>query len=287
VLLLTFVASHVPLIVLLVYVVMASGLDFDEGRAVLLVGLAATIVGTGIVWAGIWALLTPISAASEALAAYRQRGERVALPDTLTDESGILLANVQHTLTQLDDTIAQLQDLASRDALTGMYNRREGERRLTADLDAFRDTGRPFDLLVLDADGLKRINDKWGHAMGDYALQHLAAMIEEHVGQSGWVARWGGDEFVAVVQAEDGTRSAEAVVEAINTTLGQQPIRLPEDGVVQVSLSIGYERARRSDDAASLFARADAAQYRTKVLHAPGRSRGSSGSSVDLHNPMR
>lgn len=96
--LLTFVATHIPLLVLFVYTVFLS--EFDTGITIdLLLGrLIATLVGTAVAMAGIWILLTPVASSSEALERYRGTGVRIPLPLDIRDEGGRLLANVHGTL---------------------------------------------------------------------------------------------------------------------------------------------------------------------------------------------
>ena len=124
-------------------------------------------------------------------------------------------------------------------------------------------------LVALDADGLKEINDGGGHAAGDACLRRLTAALARHVGEQGWVARGGGDEFVAVVREAEGVPTAEALLARINQDLAAAPVPLPDGGAVALRVSGGVARAQRGEGPQELFARADAALYRAKRADRP------------------
>jgi diguanylate cyclase (GGDEF)-like protein len=231
---------------------------------VLLVALAATLAGCAGTLLGLWLLLAPVAAASGALRAYRLEGARPRLPTGLGGEAGQLLADVQHTLDHLDAVVGRLADQALRDPLTGLPNRRAFERRLAEDLAEVAHRGGVIALVALDADGLKGINDERGHAAGDACLRHLAAALARHVGEQGWAARWGGDEFVAVVREAAGEPAAEALLAGVEAELAASPVALPDGGAVALRVSGGVTRAGDGEGAEDLFARADAALYRAK-----------------------
>ncbi len=121
--LLAFVATHVPLVVLVAYLLLAADLSFAAAAPVLLIALVATLVGTAGALLGLWLLLAPVAAASQALRAYRRAGVRPELPTGLEGEAGRLLADVQETLTELDAALGDLAEQALRDPLTGLPNR--------------------------------------------------------------------------------------------------------------------------------------------------------------------
>lgn len=141
----------------------------------------------------------------------------------------------------------ELRELASTDPLTGLANRRRWE-------DFFRTAlaGRTVSVLLLDLDHFKRYNDAHGHLAGDELLVELAAALEETVGASGLVARWGGEEFAVALP---GARLAEgmAIAERIRAVVphGQ-------------TCSVGAATRQFGDDARSLMDRADRALYEAK-----------------------
>lgn len=264
ILLLTFVAAHIPLLALVVYTVFVSEFDTGTTVALLLVGLGATLMSAGLAMAGLWILLTPVVSSSLALERYRRTGARIPLPIDVEDEGGRLLANVHGTLEGLDRTIARLEAQATRDDLTGVYNRREGARRLRGDLDASREQAGTLALILLDADHLKAVNDQWGHHAGDRVLRRFAEVLSRTVDGHGWVSRWGGDEFVAVVRESGDRPIAERLLGHVLDELARSPLRMDGGEEIQLRLSAGVAHNEAGDDVQGLFNRADAALYRTK-----------------------
>jgi diguanylate cyclase (GGDEF)-like protein len=273
ILLLVFVATHVPLLALVAYLVLGSDARGGQGWGTLGVAVAGTLLGTALVLAGLWVLLAPVAGATAALTAYRVHGVRPTLPTDLTDQGGQLLAEVQHTLLELDAALVHLEDLATHDRVTGLLNRGAGEQRLEEALTHVRASGGRLALLAFDADGLKGVNDRWGHAAGDRSLRQLATMIAQHVGPAGWVARWGGDEFVAVLPEHEGNGTPEAILKRIGADLAADPLCLPSGARVRLGVSGGVAWAGEEDDTAALVARADAALYRAKRAGAAARGR--------------
>ena len=119
ILLVAFFGTHIPLIATLVYLFLISGLDPTHALTVSAVALVATLVGTAALLAALYALLTPVTAASRALHAYRERKELPALPTDIEDEGGELLRDTQQTITHLDELVLSLEELSSKDPLTG------------------------------------------------------------------------------------------------------------------------------------------------------------------------
>jgi diguanylate cyclase (GGDEF)-like protein len=157
----------------------------------------------------------------------------------------------------------RLEALAETDALTGLSNRRALRRRLTDDLSRARRYGSPVSLLVLDVDGLKRINDERGHAAGDHVLRRVADAITATLREADLGAHWGGDEFAVVMPdtlGDAARRSAERLAAHLRWGSG-------EDGE-PVSVSVGiatFDPARDTYvDADELADRADEAMYSAK-----------------------
>lgn len=265
ILLLTFVAAHIPLLVLIVYTVFVSGLDSGTALRLLGVALVATLAGTSVALTGLWILLTPVASSSRALEHYRRTGTRTPLPIDVQDEGGRLMAHVHGTLEGFDTTIGQLATQATRDHLTGAYNRREGTRRLQQELAAYHQHhDGVLAVILLDADNLKSVNDRWGHSAGDTMLQRFAEAITHTVDGHGWVARWGGDEFLAVVGEAGSEPLAERLIEELLEELGRTPLLMPDGAEVHMRLSAGVARHVPGDDVQALFNRADSGLYDAK-----------------------
>ncbi|PLS83906.1 MAG: hypothetical protein CYG60_20755, partial [Actinobacteria bacterium] len=135
-------------------------------------------------------------------------------------------------LLDLDRGIHSLEEVSSRDALTGAYNRRAGEERLAEDLARVIRDGGTLTLAVLDLDGLKATNDSLGHAGGDACIKRGADTLQRNLREGVWVARWGGDEFVLGLWDTGALRAAMKVLQRAAWELGEQATlpHLPDSG---------------------------------------------------------
>ena len=132
----------------------------------------------------------------------------------------------------------QLADMAMRDDLTQLCNRRYFYERLQRDLEEARGFERPLGVLMLDVDGLKRINDSHGHKVGDAVLVAAAKLLSDHTRACDVPARIGGDEF-AVILPEADKRGAQAAARRITAAV-KHGVLCEEHGVsVRLTLSVG------------------------------------------------
>ena len=166
---------------------------------------------------------------------------------------------------------ARLEALAHTDPLTQALNRRALTARLAAELDRARRYQSPVTLLLVDLDHFKKINDTYGHLVGDEVLREVAALLLHAVRSVDVVARYGGEEFV-VVLPETGAEGAVAFAERIREKIGGEPFGKAEGVSLALTASIGVAAYPSPDieTVEELFARADAALYRAK---AEGRDR--------------
>ncbi|HKX16557.1 MAG TPA: diguanylate cyclase [bacterium] len=156
---------------------------------------------------------------------------------------------------------AELHHKAHHDSLTGLPNRTLFADRLRHALARARRYGNRVAVLLVDVNGFKQINDTFGHPAGDEVLVEIAARLRAGIRQSDTVARWGGDEFSAVLSdvrtAEDAARAAERLVAAFLTPMrvaGQQ---------LSVTITIGISLYPNDGEAPDdLLRRADHAMYR-------------------------
>jgi diguanylate cyclase (GGDEF)-like protein len=153
---------------------------------------------------------------------------------------------------------------AATDELTNMLNRRAGERHLRAALNSPHQPTERLAVALLDVDGLKAVNDRWGHAAGDAALVHLVAVLNRHVGSQGWIARWGGDEFLVVLTESDGADPAESILKAVATEVAATPLAVAGAGQARLGVSWGLVWPTQGEGTDNVVGRADAALYRAK-----------------------
>ena len=159
--------------------------------------------------------------------------------------------------------VADLQRLSRHDALTGLLNRRALEEALVAQVQRSRRSGEPFCVLMLDADHFKTVNDRHGHAVGDLALKHLAALLLGHMREVDQLARFGGEEFLVMLP---GLVLADAlpVAERLRAVVAAAPLPLA-GASIKLSVSIGMaEWGGAHEEPSRLLVRADAALYHAK-----------------------
>ncbi|MDP3858593.1 MAG: diguanylate cyclase [Stagnimonas sp.] len=184
---------------------------------------------------------------------------------SLTPVENWLLQGVINDITPRKQAEQAAQELAARDSLTGLLNRRGLDLGLTA---AFgqrqRDPGMLIAVMQIDLDYFKEVNDQLGHEAGDQVLRSVAASIEHTVRRSDLVARPGGDEFTVVLPGIDGLDKAEALGKQLVAKLSQ-PITLDGGELAQIGASIGITLvAADEDNATAALARADQAMYAAK-----------------------
>ncbi len=153
-------------------------------------------------------------------------------------------------------------EAALTDPLTGVYNRSFLEGALRREIGLARRHGTPFSLIILDVDGLKQINDRHGHRVGDAAIRAVATAVAGCRRKTDVLARYGGDEFVLLL-ANTSRRGAGVVARHIAHEV--DGLRLEVDGSVSsVSVSLGTATLNEGDTGADLIARADRALYAAK-----------------------
>ena len=164
---------------------------------------------------------------------------------------------------------AQLREQATRDPLTGLFNRRHADAALALALEHARASSAPLSLLMIDVDHFKRINDTHGHAAGDAVLQALAQLLQRHVRPRDVACRHGGEEFLLVLAdtplavAQDRAEALRRAFEALQVRFG--------GGVLTATLSCGVAGfPQLTGGPEALLACADLALYAAKVQ---GRNR--------------
>ena len=156
-----------------------------------------------------------------------------------------------------------MSSAAQSDPLTGLANRLLFSDRLFLALSRSRRSGNDLAVLYLDLDRFKQVNDEFGHAAGDRLLKHVALRLRSCVRQSDTVARFGGDEFVVLLEDLRDREHAVAVVEKIIEEM-HRPLKL-EGFEVGVTTSIGIAYAHAGADGDTLLKRADKALYEAKA----------------------
>ena len=160
---------------------------------------------------------------------------------------------------------ALLEEMAFRDSLTGLHNSRYLHARLREELASAKRDKRPTSLVLLDIDHFKKVNDQYGHPVGDQVIQFVGRIIQSVSREGEVTARVGGEEF-ALLLPNTSTREAAAAAERLRGVLGRASIRIGSGHRLAVTVSAGVACANDDGgrDAAVLYRRADQALYRAK-----------------------
>jgi diguanylate cyclase (GGDEF)-like protein len=182
-------------------------------------------------------------------------------PDAFTEQhfavlsniASIIAASISHSL-----QFAAAIDAGHRDSLTGLGNRRSFDIDLPHWMASARRSTLPLSLAVLDLNGFKMLNDRFGHRLGDAALANVGTILGSVVRTSDTAYRIGGDEFAAILVGAD-ERGAKHLLERANAAIGAVHV-----AGIPLNVAIGVATLHESDDAASFFDRADDAMYAAK-----------------------
>lgn len=198
--------------------------------------------------------------------------------DVVVDAANRAMANLSaireqeyllNTLSRQNEELGTLnmkfRELAIRDGLTGLFNRRHGEDRLTDEVDRAIKFKRKLSLLFIDLDHFKFFNDTHGHQAGDEVLHTLGKLMSDAARDSDTVARWGGEEFV-IISPETDERQACQLAESIREQVAAFAFpHADEQPLGHVSLSVGVATLSADiDNAEELLGLADKAVYKAK-----------------------
>ena len=166
----------------------------------------------------------------------------------------------------LQGLIDALVNLSSRDALTGLANRRAFELALAREIDRVARSGEPALLLGLDIDHFKRVNDSHGHNAGDQVIKAVASALIDSVRPMDLVARVGGEEF-AIILPNCGSAFGETVAERVRRRVERMPVIVAPGQQITVTVSIGGAFAPQwvRSTPALWVERADQQLYRAKA----------------------
>ena len=164
---------------------------------------------------------------------------------------------------QMAKKVAYFQRAATKDGLTGLFNRSAFDIRINDALKMFSEQGEPVSLILLDVDNFKWINDTLGHVAGDKVLKIVADSLKNAFRKNDFIARYGGDEFAVVVEKLDPDIAKMKIVN-FREDLKKKRFFSHQVGDIDVTVSAGMAFSDQGDTAEDLIHRADENMYRSK-----------------------
>jgi diguanylate cyclase len=189
-------------------------------------------------------------------------------------EAGELKKSIEQSKSQINKLrshLAEAQEVSMRDALTSLSNRRRFDDSLARELADARQQGTALSLVLADIDNFKKVNDLFGHTIGDEILKMFARVLRDNVCARDTVARYGGEEF-AVIFPETEVERARLITERMRSQLEGMQLALNGSGqqIGRITASFGIAELSLGDDADTLVQRADEKLYQAKCA---GRNR--------------
>jgi diguanylate cyclase (GGDEF)-like protein len=170
----------------------------------------------------------------------------------------LFYSRLQDAIEKLHIERLHLKEVAEKDALTKVFNRGAGERILQ---DLIEQPDQKIGIILCDIDHFKKINDNYGHLLGDFVLQTIAQCCQAHLRKQDTLVRWGGEEFLIIVSGDEQTE-LEHLAERLRKIIAEQQI----PGVGKITASFGVACLHPQENLIQLFSRADQALYQAKGL---------------------
>lgn len=162
-------------------------------------------------------------------------------------------------LAEMHNRIAELEKLSATDRLTGAWNRAHFDKTIAIELSRSVRYLQPLALIFFDIDHFKRVNDSYGHAVGDVVLRELVKVVRDNIRSSDMLFRWGGEEFV-ILAPSTSYRSAASLAETLRAKIEQHAI----ETVGHITISLGVSEHMSDESENACLQRADAAMYAAK-----------------------
>ncbi|WP_022933448.1 GGDEF domain-containing protein [Treponema bryantii] len=177
-----------------------------------------------------------------------------------------MVQNIHENHMKLFDTLKRYEELASKDPLTDIYNHGRIETEISNSIEGFNSDGKPVSFMMLDIDFFKKVNDEFGHSVGDFVLKAFVKVVNDFITPYKFaIGRWGGEEFVCVCYGMD-LEHLKPIAEGLRKAVEDAEF---EKGI-KITCSIGLTQVTKDDTAQIIFDRVDSAMYEAKTS---GRNR--------------
>ncbi len=229
----------------------------------ILITLAMVLLGGVLTWVVRYMLISRIVNLEAQMYGITAKGsvdERIV--ERHNDELGRISRSINTMLDELESVHNEIKYLAEHDELTGALTRRTGLNMLEKGISQSRKSNQVLTIAYMDIDGLKVINDSYGHVEGDTLIKTVAHCIMESLGDKGTMVRMGGDEFMVIFQEITSDR-ATAIMEESRRMLNRREAELEAE--YTMSFSYGITSYNGEDDADSFVELADTSMYRQRA----------------------
>jgi diguanylate cyclase (GGDEF)-like protein len=212
---------------------------------------------------GVWVLLAAASGAVLALTPAASVSDRTTVVESLLVQACVvvIIGGIVRVTRAERERASTMERIASLDMLTGLVNRRIGEDVVAKEVARARRHGHSLSVAWMDLDRFKRINDRYGHDVGDRVLSTVASAVLAAVRDHDTVARWGGEEFVVVLPGQN-QREAKQAADRLRRVIARLDARLPD--AERVTASFGVAELGPTETSTELVRRADQALYLAK-----------------------
>ena len=173
------------------------------------------------------------------------------------------ISEVEKDALEMSKKAEEFQAVAKKDGLTGLYNRNAFDMKVADGLKSLKERAKPFSVVLFDVDKFKSINDTFGHVAGDKVLKEVSACLRETFRKGDFIARYGGDEFVVVIERLTEEMARERIT-TFQKLLRKKRFTSYRKGDIALTVSAGITFAQEGDTPETLIHRADQAMYAAK-----------------------
>lgn len=207
-------------------------------------------------------ILKPLNTLNKHIKNYN-KGKKVSTIKFYKDEIGLVINNFFQMKKEVEKNIKKLKTLSSVDKLTQTFNRHAFNEKIFEVIKNSNKTKSTFSILLLDIDYFKKINDTYGHSVGDDVLKFISNKIKRLLSENDFICRWGGEEFL-IVLPDTNKNDAFKVAERIRQKIENSNF-IFEDEKINITVSLGVSQYKDSDrNIKVLIDRADDALYKAK-----------------------
>ncbi len=172
-----------------------------------------------------------------------------------------MVQNIHENHMKLFETLKRYEELASKDPLTDIFNHGRIETEISNAIESYNANGQAVSFMMLDIDFFKKVNDKYGHSVGDFVLKAFVKVVKDFIEPYKFaIGRWGGEEFVCVCYGMN-SNDLMSVAEGLRKKVEEAEF----EKEIKITCSIGLTEVKKGDTAQIIFDRVDHAMYEAKT----------------------